>query len=54
MKKSVIFFAVFLLVLLVAVLSERRDQEEFSDRVAMGDQITTTTVSPVQDLGLNE
>lgn len=48
MKKSVIFFAVFLLVLIVAVLSEGRDNEEYSDNVAMGDQASTQMVTPDQ------
>ncbi len=48
MKKSVIFFAVFLLVLIVAVLSERRGQEEFTDSVAMGDNTKTELVTPNQ------
>ncbi|MCX2718696.1 hypothetical protein [Lentiprolixibacter aurantiacus] len=54
MKKSCIFFAVFLLVLIVAVLSERREKEEFSDRVAMGDQATTQIATPDNNIGMEE
>lgn len=46
MKKSVIFFAVFLLVLIVAVLSERRDREDFTENVAMGGDTNTEIVTP--------
>ncbi len=48
MKKSLIFFAVFLLVLIVAVLSERREKNDFSDRVAMGNKTSTQVVTPNQ------
>lgn len=48
MKKSVIFFAVFLLVLLVAVLSEHREKDDISDRVAMGEETNTQLVTPEQ------
>lgn len=48
MKKSVIFFAVFLLVLVAAVLSERREKEDFSDSVAMGNENTAQMVTPNQ------
>ncbi len=48
MKKSVIFFAVFLLVLIVAVLSEGRENNDFSDSVAMGNESSTQVVTPNQ------
>jgi hypothetical protein len=48
MKKSVIFFAVFLLVLLVAVLSERREKDDQSVRFAMGEETSTQLVTPEQ------
>ena len=48
MKKSFIFFAVFLLVLIVAVLSEQRGKEDLSDRVAMGDETSTQIVTTNQ------
>ena len=48
MKKSVIFFAVFLLVLIAAVLSESREREDFTDTVAMGDEPSTQIVNPNQ------
>ena len=51
MKKSVILFAVFLLVLLVAVISERREEKDFSKTVAMGEETSTELVAPKQDLG---
>ena len=49
MKRSFIFFAIFLLVLLVAVLSEQRWKEDFSDSVAMGDETSMQMVTPNQD-----
>ncbi|MBT8320079.1 MAG: hypothetical protein KJO90_00260 [Eudoraea sp.] len=54
MKKSVILFAVFLLVLIVAVISERREEKDFSNAVAMGDETTTELVTSNEDLGINK
>ncbi|MCE2613781.1 hypothetical protein LVD13_12430 [Flavobacteriaceae bacterium D16] len=53
MKKSVILFAVFLLVLIVAVVSERREEKDFSNSVAMGDETGTQLVTPSQDLEID-
>ena len=54
MKRSAIFFAIFLLVLLVAVLSERREEKTFSDSMAMGENATTQITTPNQDLDARE
>jgi len=54
MKKSVILFAVFLLVLIVAVVSERREEKDFSNSMAMGDETGTPHVTPNQDLGIDQ
>ena len=48
MKKSVIFFAILLLVLFVAVLSERREKEDFSNRVAMSEKTSAEMATPNQ------
>lgn len=48
MKKSVIFFAVFLLVLIIAVLSEGRGKDDISDTMAMGEESSTQITTSQQ------
>ncbi len=50
MKKSVIFFAIFLLVLALAVISERKDREDFTKNMVIGEETTAQNLKP--NLGL--
>jgi len=49
MKKSVIFFAIFLLVLFLAVISERRDREEFTNDMVLSEKTTAQNLEPDLD-----
>ena len=52
MKKSVIFFAIFLLVLALAVITERREREDFTKDVVMGEKTTVQNLDPNLDMEL--
>ena len=49
MKKSVIFFAIFLFVLFLAVISERKDREEFTKDMVMSEETTAQNLEPGLD-----
>ncbi len=50
MKKSAIFFAIFLLALLIAVISERQEKKDFPSDMVMGEETTVQSMNP--DLNL--
>jgi len=52
MKKSVIFFTIFLLVLALAVITERKEREDFTKSMAMGEETTAQNLEPKLDLEL--
>ncbi|MBT8222853.1 MAG: hypothetical protein KJO94_02860 [Eudoraea sp.] len=52
MRKSVIFFAILLFVLFLAVVSERKDREEFTKDMVMSEETTAQNLEPDLDLEL--
>lgn len=45
MKKSAIFFVIFLLALLVAVITERQEKKDFPSDVVMGEETTAQSLN---------